>query len=166
MKAPKTANGVRDVAIPATLVPLLTAMKEGGVGKAVVPLMQDISERRRAEWMRKHFTLAKLDRARLTEQSATTMQINFRSCRDTGITWLALQGVDVAKMQRRAGHDAISTPLGYVKMAEDLTGSIGQPFPQLPADLVDGSKDLESCARPVNCEPDGAPTPENNSYSA
>jgi hypothetical protein len=86
--------------------------------------------------MREHFTLAKLKRARLTEESATTMQITFRSWRDTGITWLALQGVDVAKMQRRAGHDSISTTLGYVKLAEDLTGSIGEPFPQLPRSLV------------------------------
>jgi hypothetical protein len=66
------------------------------------------------------------------------MQINFRSWRDTGITWLALQGVDIAKMQRRAGHDSISTTLGYVKMAEDLTGSIGEPFPPLPKALVSG----------------------------
>jgi hypothetical protein len=39
-------------------------------------------------------------------------------------------------MQRSAGHDSISTTLGYVKMAEDLTGSIGEPFPLLPAELV------------------------------
>ena len=87
--------------------------------------------------MRKHFALAKIGRARLTEQTATTMQINFRSWRDTGITWLALAGVDIAKMQRRAGHDEISTTLGYVKMAEDLTGSIGEPFPVLPAALLE-----------------------------
>jgi hypothetical protein len=71
--------------------------------------------------------------------TATTMPINFRSWRDTGITWLALAGVDVAKMQRRAGHDALSTTLGYVKVAEDLTGSIGEPFPSLPAALLERS---------------------------
>jgi hypothetical protein len=43
-------------------------------------------------------------------------------------------------MQRRAGHDSISTTLGYVKMAEDLTGSIGEPFPPLPAELLEGPK--------------------------
>ena len=67
------------------------------------------------------------------------MQINFRSWRDTGITWLALEGVDAAKMQRRAGHESISTTLGYVKMAEDLTRSIGQPFPPLPLALLEAS---------------------------
>ena len=138
VKAPKTRNGVRDVPIPATLVPLLKAMHERAKndGDAVLPLMAGLNENRRAGWMRQHFTIAKVDRARLTEESATTMQVNFRSWRDTGITWLALSGVDVAKMQRRAGHDAISTTLGYVKMAEDLSGSIGQPFPPLPSALV------------------------------
>jgi hypothetical protein len=100
----------------------------------VLPLMAQLNENRRAGWMRQHLQLAKIDRARLTEENATTMQINFRSWRDTGITWLALQGVEVAKMQRRAGHDAMT--LGYVKMAEDLTGSIGEPFPPLPPSLV------------------------------
>ena len=134
VKTPKTRNGVRDVPIPAALVLLsLKVMHErrGGVAE-VLPIMQGLNENRRAGWMRKHFELAKLDRPRLTEESATTMQVNFRSWRDTGITWLALAGIDVAKMQRRAGHDAISTTLGYVKMAEDLTGSIGEPFPALP----------------------------------
>ena len=98
--------------------------------------MRELNENRRAGWMRQHFGLAGIDRARLREESSTTMQINFRSWRDTGITWLALQGVDVAKMQRRAGHDSISTTLGYVKAAEDLTGSIGEPFPRLPATLL------------------------------
>jgi hypothetical protein len=64
------------------------------------------------------------------------MKVNFRSRRDTGITWLALAGVDVAKMQRRAGRDTISTTLGYVKMAEDLSGKIGEPFPPLPVALL------------------------------
>ena len=133
---PKTRNGVRDVPIPEALVPLLRLMKERKASSLVAPLLESCSERRRAGVMRKHFTLAKLSRARLTEQTTTTRQIDFRSWRDTGITWLALAGVDVAKMQRRCGHDEISTTLGYVKMAEDFSGSIGEPFPPLPKALV------------------------------
>jgi integrase len=141
VKAPKTRNGVRDVPIPATLVPLLKAMSDRAPDDvvAVLPLMGERSENLRSIWMRKHLALAKVTRSRLTEDSATTMQVNFRSWRDTGITWLALAGVDVAKMQRRAGHDTISTTLGYVKIAEDLTGSIGAPFPPLPPSLVGAS---------------------------
>jgi integrase len=148
VKAPKTRNGVRDVPIPATLVPLLKMMhdRDDAPGGAVVPLMGTVSERRRAGHMRKHFVAAKIDRARLTEQSSTTMQINFRSWRDTGITWLALQGTTLAKMQRRAGHERIETTSGYVKAAEDFTGSIGDPFSPLPACLV-------ACEPRVTCEP-------------
>ena len=68
------------------------------------------------------------------------MHVGFRSWRDTGITWLALAGVDVAKIQRRAGHDDIATTIGYVKAAEDVSGSIGAPFPPLPACLVSPGK--------------------------
>jgi|SRR5579883_1306964 len=143
VKAPKTRNGVRDVPIHPNLVPLLKVMHERAkrlASASVLPLMQDLNENRRSQWMRQHFEAAKLERARLREQSATTMQVNFRSWRDTGITWLALAGVDIAKMQRRAGHDAISTTLGYVKMAEDLTSSIGDPFPPLPRALLEGTE--------------------------
>jgi hypothetical protein len=42
----------------------------------------------------------------------------------------------VTKIQRRAGHDEIAMTLGYVKMAEDLSGAIGEPFPPLPRSLL------------------------------
>jgi integrase len=152
VKSPKTRNGVRDVPIPAPLVPLLKAMHDRAADDtaAVLPLMGERSENLRSIWMRKHLARAKVTRSRLSEQSATTMKVNFRTWRDTGITWLALAGVDVAKMQRRAGHDTISTTLGYVKMAEDLTGSIGDPFPALPAVLLPPP---EGVGGPSNREP-------------
>jgi hypothetical protein len=56
------------------------------------------------------------------------MPIGFRSWRDTGITWDAIEGVDVAKLQRRAGHDDIATTLAYVK--EPRTAQA--PRPRLP----------------------------------
>lgn len=68
--------------------------------------------------------------------------------RDTGITWLALAGIDVAKIQRRAGHDKITTAIGYVKTAEDVSGAIGEPFPALPSvplspEAIDVAKAVE-----------------------
>jgi integrase len=54
---------------------LLKAMR-GGAGQdadPVLPLMQELNENRRAGWMRKHLKLAGIDRARLTEETATTM---------------------------------------------------------------------------------------------
>jgi len=137
VKAPKTRNGVRDVPIHANLVPLLKRMIEGcEVKAALVPIVAQRSEFERAHETRRHLAMAGATRPRLTENTATTMHVGFRSWRDTGITWLALAGVDVAKMQRRAGHDEISTTMDYVKAAEDVTGTIGEPFPPLPSCLV------------------------------
>ena len=39
-------------------------------------------------------------------------------------------------MQPRAGHEDITTTLGYVKMAEDLGGKVGTPFGPLPPELM------------------------------
>lgn len=51
-----------------------------------------------------------------------------RSWRDSGLTWLAISGLGVDKISRRAGHDMIQTTMGYVKQAADLTGDLGVPF--------------------------------------
>jgi hypothetical protein len=45
-------------------------------------------------------------------------------------------GVDVARMQRRAGHDDLNTTMRYTKAAEDFTGTVGEPFPKLPQGVV------------------------------
>ena len=106
----------------------------------LVPIMSRWGENQRAVKTREHLSTAGVTRPRLTENTATTMHVGFRSWSDTGITWLALAGVDAAKMQRRAGHDHITTTIGYVKAAEDVTGKIGDPFPPLPACLVQPSQ--------------------------
>jgi integrase len=110
-KSPKTRNGVRDVPIRPNLVPLLRRLVEGRQNADLLtPLVSLRSEYERAKTtLRAHLVLAKVTRPRLTENTPTTMHVGFRSWRDTGITWLALAGVDVAKMQRRAGHDHITT---------------------------------------------------------
>jgi len=128
---------VRDVPIHANLVPLLRRLVDGREATApLVPIVSQRSEFERAHETRRHLAMAGVTRARLTENTATTMHVGFRSWRDTGITWLALAGVDLAKMQRRAGHDHVTTTVGYVKAAEDVTGTIGEPFPPLPGCLV------------------------------
>lgn len=140
VKAPKTRNGVRDVPIHPNLLPLLRRLVDGREASAALfPIMAKWSEDMRALKTREHLAVANVKRPRLTENTATTMHVGFRSWRDTGVTWMALAGVDVAKMQRRAGHDHVTTTMGYVKQAEDVTGSIGEPFPPLPAALVAGT---------------------------
>jgi integrase len=129
VKAPKTPNGIRDVPIHPNLAPLLARLRLGKKAEApVVPLLATLSKERYPINVRRHLAMAEVNRPRLTENTATTMHIGFRSWRDTGITWLALAGVDVAKMQRRAGHDHITTTMGYVKAVEDITGAIGGAF--------------------------------------
>ena len=130
MKAPKTRNGTREIPIAPTLRPLLERMR--GVGR-LVPML---SRHKTAGIFRAHLRAAGIDRVGLFDKTPTTEPIDFRSLRDTGITWLALAGVDVTKIQRRAGHDDLNTTMRYVKAAEDFTGSVGDPFPALPEALV------------------------------
>lgn len=138
-KTPKTARGVRDVPIPPTLLPLLERMqKDREPSELVVPILGKLTENRRATNIRLDLQRAGVTRPRLFEDTATTMGVNFRSLRDSGITWLALAGVDVVRMQRRAGHESLETTGSYIKAAEDFTGTIGEPFGPLPASLLDG----------------------------
>lgn len=137
-KPPKTRNGIRHIPIPPPLLPLLRRMGEGKEPEEkVVPILEATGkERKTSVLMREHLRAAGVAHPRLFTDDATQMPIGFRSWRDTGITWLALAGVDVVRMQRRAGHDAIQTTMGYVKAAEDLSGAAGAPFPELPPSLV------------------------------
>ncbi|MCL2725791.1 MAG: site-specific integrase [Polyangiaceae bacterium] len=137
IKPPKTRNGVRRVPIEPSLAPLLEHIcKKKNPTDLVVPVLSAFGEDHLAELWRKHLLVAEVERAELHISTRTHVQSNFRSCRDSGITWLALAGVDVTKMMRRAGHDHVQTTMGYVKLAEDLQGDLGAPFGPLPTQLV------------------------------
>lgn len=145
VKAPKTRNGVRRVPIDAQLMPLLRRMREEATDLSA-PIARHLvlyGEDHLAESFRKHLKLAGVDRAELHISTPTHVQSNFRSCRDSGITWLAMSGVSVDKIMRRAGHDHIQTTMGYVKLAEDLTGDLGEPFGPLPPSLLGGSATIQ-----------------------
>lgn len=81
-----------------------------------------------AEQWRKHLTLAGLKRDALHKTTLTHVRSNFRSGRDSGITWLAMSGLGIDKIMRRAGHNGYDTTMGYVKLTEDLSGSLGAPL--------------------------------------
>jgi hypothetical protein len=135
--APKTRNAIRDVPIPDTLAPLLRRLVKDRDGSApLIDFMAARSSWERARSFRRNLEKAKVTRARLTANNPGEEPVDFRSLRDTGVTWLALAGVDVPKIMRRAGHKSASTSMGYVKIAEDINGEIGAPFPPLPAELV------------------------------
>lgn len=142
IKSPKTRNGVRRVPIEVSLAPLLKRMREGKATTAlVVPVLSTFGEDHLAELFRSHLLTAGVDRAELHASTKTHVQAVFRSWRDSGLTWLAMTGLGVDKIMRRAGHDMVQTTVGYVKLAEDLTGDLGVPFGPLPPSLVrpDGS---------------------------
>lgn len=139
-KPPKTRNGIRIVPIHEHLKPLLERLRDEAERELVLPILTRVPEDAIAEMTRKHLRAAGVDRAALFINTDTTVQVNFRSWRDSGITWLAMTGLGVDKIMRRAGHDAVQTTLGYVKQAEDFTGGmLGQPFAPLPACLADPS---------------------------
>ncbi len=162
VKPPKTRNGVRRVPIEPALVPLLRRMREGKSPDAlVVPILSTFRGGRAAEdqlaiVFRRHLEAAEVKRAELHATTATHVRSNFRSWRDSGLTWLAMTGLGVDKISRRAGHDMIQTTMGYVKQAEDLTGDLGEPFAPLPAALVKGTTDDgDDARRPLAAPPVG-----------
>ena len=68
-----------------------------------------------------------------------------------------MTGLAVTKIKRRAGHDNIQTTDGYVKQAEDMDGSLGEPFAPLPPDLIGSS---------ARILPGGDFTPHENAENA
>ena len=151
VKPPKTRNGVRRVPIEPSLLPLLRRMREGKEASAlVVPLLSTIGEDHLAETFREHLIAADVTRVELHTTTRTHVQAVFRSWRDSGLTWLAMSGVGVDKIMRRAGHDMVQTTMGYVKQAEDLTGDLGTPFGPLPSELLTVSGSTESIHRVAN----------------
>jgi len=155
IKKPKTRNGVRTVPIEPSLMPLLKRMLAGKKPtEQVTNALQQHGENHLALLFRKHLEAAKVERAALHGSTHTHVQANFRSCRDSGITWLAMTGLGVDKIMRRAGHDMVQTTMGYVKQTEDLRGDLGVPFGPLPDELVRGSDGPDGpCEPPVNDEP-------------
>lgn len=133
VKEPKTATGVRKVTIPETLVPLLEKLTTNAKPDALLcPLVGTTPEHDRPETFRSILKAAGVRRAELFEDSATHERVDFRSTRDTGITWRFIAGHRAEVIQREAGHRTIEQTLAYAKEVQDHTGRYGVPFPDLP----------------------------------
>lgn len=139
VKTPKTEEGIRTVSIPATLMPLLAFVaRNGKADDRVCPVVAATPEKSRAGIYREHLQTADVDHVPFFVETATHLMIDFRSLRDSGITWRFLAGHRESVVQREAGHEHISTTLGYAKEVQDRAGRYGAPFPELPADLCGG----------------------------
>lgn len=73
-------------------------------------------------------TAASVDAPEFFLETATHLPIDFRSIRDSGITWRFLAGERAEVVQREAGHEHIATTLGYAKEVQDRRGRYGSPF--------------------------------------
>jgi integrase len=136
IKATKTWE-TREVPIHPNLLPLLKRMHKRAAGKGLVaPAISEANDDEMGEITRKHFELANCKRARLYARGSSQRRVQFRSWRDAGITWSIVEGVDVLKVQRRAGHKLIATTQRYIIEAENRGATFGTPFPTLPPSLL------------------------------
>ena len=65
--------------------------------------------------------------------------ITFHDLRATGITWRAVRGDDVLKIQRAVGHRSLMTTQRYIREAEVIGRDIGEPFPALPKGITESA---------------------------
>ncbi len=154
-KPPKTRAGVREVPIHEHLVPILEA-RMGHPGASVAPPVVWVDL---AEGFRAHLARAGVTRPRLFAKTATEEPCDFRSLRDSAASWWALEGVPLATLRRRLGHETIEQSDRYVKAAEsfDVEG-VGAPFPLLVTHDLDQreakcSESLAKMAPTVGLEP-------------
>lgn len=125
------------------LAPLLAGMAKGRApDEKVLPFLETTGHyggRRHGATGRDfcdHLRAAGVTHPRLFEDTSERRPVGFRSLRDTGITWAAIAGEPLTKIQRRAGHDDPKVTDGYIKAAEDFSALVVEVFPPLPLDLV------------------------------
>ncbi len=166
---PKTDEGIRTVSIPKPLLPLLERIASGRAAEdRVCPVVAATPEKSRAGIFREHLRAAAVEVPAFFVITATHLMIDFRSLRDSGITWRFLAEHRSEVVQREAGHEHIATTLGYAKEVQDRRGRYGEPFPELPADLIAAPKPPAppgsgGSEQPVNCEPSESVSDDNNS---
>jgi integrase len=92
----------RRVPIEPTLLPLLEAMwdESAGEGRVVDMPPDDEQSSRLREYLRR----AGVGREELYANDETRKNITFHDLRATGITWLAIGGLDPLKIKASAGH--------------------------------------------------------------
>jgi integrase len=137
MKGTKTGNsGNRELAVHPNIKPLLDLLLE------VCPVIDMPLRHFWADQLRTDLQLAGVTRAALfaDPKDPTRRRVRFHDLRSSGLTWLAIQGVDAHKIQRRAGHSTFEMTQKYLRAAEVAGTDIGEPFPPLPAGFIDRLK--------------------------
>lgn len=124
-------NASRIVPIEPALVPLFAALR--GLDTARVCRVPGKGQGWR---LREHLAAAGIKRAALFADGVAERPVTLHDLRASGITWLALAGVDALKIQRRAGHASFATTQIYIREAENLGADVGAPFGPLPTSFL------------------------------
>ena len=127
----------RRIPIHPRLRPLLEALYKAKTGERVLWMPDDED---RAIMLRQHLETAHVKRSDLFADDAQRKHITFHDLRATGITWMAVAGEDPLRIKQRAGHQSFSTTEGYIREAENLRTGFGEPFPPLPASLLESNE--------------------------
>jgi integrase len=155
----------RRVPIEANLRPLLERItKDRGGGDLLVRMP---SHDNLAGNFRKWLTRAKVVRVELHASDEQRRPLNWHDLRHTFAVWLAMTGASTLTIQTRLGHADAQQLQRYVNEAEAVGhGDVGDPFPPLPASLLDDEKRLIPSNVPNRAKPanpgvtDGARTRE------
>ncbi len=144
VKGTKTRTA-RRIPIDPNLVPLLRAMKREAGDDPAAPVVEPNVELARP--FRGWLLRAGIMRAELHHATPTRKAMTFYDLRATGITWLAVAGVEPRRIMRRAGHTNFGTTMIYVRLAEELRRDFGTPFAPLPDAIINAKPDMREIAR-------------------
>lgn len=139
-KAPKAGVARKPQDLEPAILPLLRAMHREGASGPVVGRLGD--EREVAEQLRRDLLTAGVARHELHHASIDPPRewMRMHDLRTSGITWMAVRGGEPLTIMARAGHHDIETTLGYISQAALVRRGYGEPFPELPAALIESSR--------------------------
>jgi integrase len=125
---------IREFPIPEHVRPLLEAMRkeQGGQGRLFS------RSKKRPVYLHEALKAAGINRPGLFKTTLYSRAIRLHDMRGTGISYLALAGVDDWRIRSRAGHKDIQTTLIYVQRGREAVGSgtLGDPVAPPPDRLL------------------------------
>ena len=132
------SDAPRRFAVEPSLRPLLEVMRREAEGVGLVAPLSDRGGM--AHTLRRWLWKAGVRRDALHTPSPTSQPITWHDLRATGATWMAVRGDDPHKIMHRCGHKSFTTTMLYVREGEAVRDGFGDPFPALPACLLESPR--------------------------